>query len=64
MALMVAVQGSMTVAVNTNAPVATPDALGAAMQTMVVVVPAVQVPVGSYLEPLDASPAPVDTVAI
>ena len=63
-ALSIAVQSSVAVEVDADAPVTTPNPLGAAMHAMVVVVFLVKMPVGSNLDPLDTSPAPIDTVAV
>ena len=62
--LVVAIRRSVTVQMQTDAIVAPPDPLRAAMQAVVVGVPAVEVPVSAHVEPLGAGSAPADAVAI
>jgi hypothetical protein len=64
MALVVPVQGAQAVHMNTNAPVASPRPASSAMQAMIVVVTAIQMPVGSDSHPTRTSPPLQDAQAV
>jgi len=63
-ALVVPVQGAVSVQMQTNSPVTAPSPHMATVQTMVVVIPPPKMPVSSDIDPLSSSPPSVDPVAV
>lgn len=64
MTLMVAVEGAQSILVMTNAAESTPTPLRSAVMTVIVVIPAIQVPVSPNSDPPAAIPALQDPEAI
>jgi hypothetical protein len=58
--LMVAIQGSQTVQVNSNAPIAAPSPSVPTMEMVVVIISAVEMPITPHLVPPSTIPAPED----